>query len=250
MLVMHWDERTGVEVMGKYPEELEIKEKTLMQIYSQHEFSGEAGFVTLAAGAINLASYYTGPETGVYVILILSAEEDGDVYEEAMVEATRQILTDLDPEVLKTLLPPLFQRLSVYPSLNEEQKLSMIYNSDLKRMVIERIREEVVLGKSEIEIWLKDQYEEGFVDMESLIASLVKNKIIKTASVQGLTSDQVFLTRDLILLRVPPIKLVKDPEGRHLPASLVTDYMTEVRNFFDNYKVSRRITSKSSMRFF
>jgi len=240
MVVMHWDERIGVEVLGSYPEEAEIQEKTLMQVYSQHEFSGEPGMVSLTAGAINLASYYTGPETGVYVILILTAEEDGDAFEEGLVEISRQILQNLDPETLNKLLPSLFQRLSVYPTLNEEQRMAMLYNSDVKRMILNRLREESLLAKSEIAIWLKDQYEEGWVDLESILSSLIKNNIVKTASVQGLSSDIVFLTRDLMTLRIPPLQLVKDPADRHLPQSLVGDYKTEVRNFFKNYEVSER----------
>ncbi len=54
LVIMHWDERVGVTVVAAYPEEISIQEKTLMQLYSQHEFTGEAGMVTLMAGAINL----------------------------------------------------------------------------------------------------------------------------------------------------------------------------------------------------
>ena len=116
LVIMHWDERVGVEILGAYPEEVVIQEKTLMQLYSQHEFTGEAGMVSLTAGAVNLASYYTGSESGVYVILILTAEEDGDVYEEGMAEITRQILMNLESDSLGSILPPLFQRLGPIPA--------------------------------------------------------------------------------------------------------------------------------------
>ena len=236
---MKWDERMGVNILATYPEETEIQERTLMQVYSQHEFTGEAGLVVLSAGAIHLASYYTGPETSVYVILLLTAEEDGDAYEEGLVEISRQILTTLDPEPLKKMLPSLFQRLSIYPTLNQEQRLAMLYNSTVKRMIMERLRSECLLPKSEITIWLKDQYQEGFVDLDSIMASLVKNGLVKISSVQGISSDIVFFNRDLMVMRVPPAELIKDPAGRHLPESLVGDYKTEVRNFFLNYEVSK-----------
>ena len=58
-----------------YPEEASIQDKTLMQLYSQHEFTGEAGMVSITAGAVNLASYFSGPESAIYVILILTSEE-------------------------------------------------------------------------------------------------------------------------------------------------------------------------------
>ena len=82
LVIMHWDERVGVTVVAAYPEEISIQEKTLMQLYSQHEFTGEAGMVTLMAGAINLASYYTGSDTAMYIILVLNTDEEGDIFEE------------------------------------------------------------------------------------------------------------------------------------------------------------------------
>ncbi|UYP45248.1 hypothetical protein NEF87_001533 [Candidatus Lokiarchaeum ossiferum] len=235
LVIMHWDERVGVEVLGAYPEEVVIQEKTLMQLYSQHEFTGEAGMVSLTAGAVNLASYYTGPESAVYVILILTAEEDGDVYEEGLAEITRQILMNLESDSLNSILPPLFQRLSVYPTLTEEQRYGMLLNSDVKRMLLNRLREETAISKSEISIWMKDQYREGFVDVENLLAGMVKLGLVKIASVKGLSSDLVFLTEDIMVLRTPPVELVKDPVDHHLPASLKDSYIKEVRNFFELY---------------
>ena len=242
MVVMHWDERIGVEILGSYPAELKVQEKTLMQLYSQHEFTGEAGMVSLFAGATNLASYYTGPDSGVYVVLVLTSEEDGDVYEEGLGEITRQILMSLEPEALKNVLPPLFQRLSVYPTLNEEQRLGMLFNSDAKRMILKRLREEVVISKSEIAIWLKDQYRDGFVDMESIISPMVKMGIAKIASVKGLSSDMVFFSSDLMITRIPPLNLIQDPTGHHLPESLAASYITEVRNYFTNHEPEERDT--------
>ena len=235
LVIMHWDERVGVEILGAYPEEVVIQEKTLMQLYSQHEFTGEAGMVSLTAGAVNLASYYTGPESAVYVILILTAEEDGDAYEEGLAEITRQILMNLESDSLNSILPPLFQRLSVYPTLTEEQRYGMLLNSDVKRMLLNRLREETAISKSEISIWMKDQYREGFVDVENLLAGMVKLGLVKIASVKGLSSDLVFLTEDIMVLRTPPVELIKDPVDHHLPVSLKDSYIKEVRNFFELY---------------
>ncbi len=238
MVIMHWDERVGVEIVGAYPSEVSIQEKTLMQLYSQHEFTGEAGLVSITAGAINLASYYTGPESSVYLILLLTSEEDGDVYEEILAEVSRQIVGNLDSRTLTTLLPPLFQRLSVFPTLTPEQRLCMDYNSEIKRLVLQRLRDEAAISKSEIAIWLKDQYREGFVDVENVLTGMVKGGLAKIASVKGLSSDMVFMGQSLMMLRVPPKQLIKDPVDRHLPEKLKGDYIREVRSFFETYKPS------------
>jgi hypothetical protein len=103
LVIMHWDERIGVTIVASYPEEISIQEKTLMQLYSQHEFTGEAGMVTLMAGTVNLASYYTGPDSAMYIILILNLDEDGDIFEEGLGEISRQIINSIDSPNLKTL---------------------------------------------------------------------------------------------------------------------------------------------------
>ncbi len=238
MLVMHWDERVGVEVLAKYPEEIILDEKTLMQLYSQHEFTGEPGMVSMMAGSTNLASYYTGPESSIYIIMILNTTEDGDAYEDGLAEISRQIMLNLDSETLEAVLPSLFQRLSVYPTLNDEQLLSMIYLDEPKRMILKRLQQEAAIPKSELAIWLKDTKRDSFIDIESIIANLVKSTIVKIASVKGLATDVVFLNEDIMILRRPPVKLFLDPVEHHLPKSLKDSYTTQVRNFFKNYKPS------------
>jgi len=134
--IMHWDERIGVEVLSCYPEDMVLAEKTLMQLYSQHEFTGEPGMVSMMAGSSNLASYYTGPDTAIYIVLVLTADEDGDMYEEGLVEISQQVTANLDPGALKALLPSLFQRLAVYPHLTNEQKLAILLQNEIKSNII------------------------------------------------------------------------------------------------------------------
>jgi hypothetical protein len=233
--IMHWDERVGAEIIASHPEELMIQEKTLMQLYSQHEFTGEKGMVSLMTGSTHLTSYYTGPETAVYVVLVLNMDEDGDAYEEGLSEISRQIMMDLDPDVLGAILPSLFQRLSVYPTLNNEQRLALLYNNEVKRMILQRLKEEVAVIKSEITIWLKDTHRESFVDVESILSSMIKTTLIKVSSVEGMASDVIFLAKDIMMLRRPPMNLFRDPVDHHMPESLKDAYRTDIISFFKNY---------------
>jgi len=121
LVVMKWDERVGTEILAKYPEEIIITDKTLMQVYSTHEYSGESGMISLMVGSLNIASYYTGPEKGYYILLLLNLDDDPDAYEGGLADASRIILQNLEDEGYVQLVPSLFRRLSVYPTLNEEQ---------------------------------------------------------------------------------------------------------------------------------
>ncbi|MHA2474063.1 MAG: hypothetical protein ACXAES_12620, partial [Promethearchaeota archaeon] len=69
LVIMRWDERAGTELLARYPEEIVLSDKVLMQVTSTHEYSGEVGMISLSVGSLNIASYYTGPEQGYYILL-------------------------------------------------------------------------------------------------------------------------------------------------------------------------------------
>ena len=240
LVVMKWDERVGTEILAKYPEEIIVTDKTLMQVYSTHEYSGESGMISLMVGSLNIASYYTGPEKGYYILLLLNLDDDPDSYEGGLIDVSRIILQNLEEEAYVNLIPSLFQRLSVYPTLNNEQRLAITYQDEIKRMIINRLREEAVVSKSELMVWLKDKYRQGFVDLDGVLIELIKRELIKEASVKGMPSELIFLIHDILMLRIPPVQLLKDPADRGLPAQLAGDYRTEVKKFFQNYRPSEQ----------
>jgi hypothetical protein len=240
LVVMKWDDRVGTELIAKYPEEITITDKTLMQVYSTHEYSAESGMISLMVGSLNIASFYTGPDTSFYILLLLSLDDDPDSYEGGLADASRTILQHYEDGSYEAMIPAIFQRLSVYPSLNEEQRLAMTYQDETKRLIINRLRDEGVVSKSELMVWLKDKYKQGFVDLDSVLIDLIKREIIKEASVKGMPSELIFLTNDLLIIRKPPVKLVRDPEEKGLPQNIISDYLATVKKFFQNYKPSEQ----------
>jgi len=129
-----------------------------MQIYGAHEYTGESGMVNLMVGSLNIASYYTGQEKGYYLVLILNVEDDADTYEGGMVDAIQVLLQNLSDESYLPIIPSLFQRLAIYPTLNNEQHLINTYQHVVKRIILNRLRDVGVITKSELMVWLKDKY--------------------------------------------------------------------------------------------
>ncbi|MFX1364864.1 MAG: hypothetical protein ACFFCE_07450 [Promethearchaeota archaeon] len=238
LAIMRWDERVGTEILAKYPEELNITDKTLMQVYSTHEYSGESGMISLMIGSLNIASYYTGPDKGFYILLLLSLDDDPDAYEGGLIDISRIILQNITDDAYVPMIPDLFRRLSVYPTLNNEQRLAITYQDEIKRLIISRLRDEGVVSKSELMVWLKDQYKQGFVDLEGVLTELIKREIVKETSVKGMPSELIFLIQDVVALRVPPVKIYSDPSNRGLPSQLEEDYKMEVKKYFQNYRPS------------
>jgi DNA-binding transcriptional ArsR family regulator len=235
LILMKWDERIGTEIKVKYPSEINISEKTLMQIYSIHEYSGEKGVITLTAEATNIVSYYTGSEEGYYMLLLLNLDDDPDVYEGGIADTLRILLENLEDDSYMRLMPSLFQRLSLYPSLNREQLLAVTYQNNVKRAIINLLREEGVIIKSELLIWLKDKHVHGFLDLEAILSELIKLDILKVSSIKDIPSELVFLTNDIFVVRFPPHKLLGKIKSYGLPPQFTKEYYKDVRMFFQTY---------------
>ncbi|MHA1985330.1 MAG: DUF2341 domain-containing protein [Promethearchaeota archaeon] len=239
LIVMKWDERIGTEILAKYPEETILSEKTLMQIYSTHEYSGDKGIITLSAGTLNIISYYSGPETSYYLLLVLNLDDDPDLYEGGMADTFRIILENIEDDSYKQLLPSLFRRLSLFPSLSDEEVLSTSYQDEIKRMIIDNLRDICVITKSELTVWLKDKFIEGFIDLDATLSEMLKKEFIKQVSVKGLTSELIVLINDIFMLRAPPVNLYEDPTNRGLPLQFTKEYLADVKQFFQDYRPSK-----------
>ena len=238
ILIMQWDPKVGTEIIKRYPEELIISEETLMQVYAAHEYSGEPGMISLLVGHLNLASFYTGKEKSLYIILILHLDDDADAYEGGLADASRIILQHYDDDSYIDMIPNLFQRISAYPKFNHEQMIAITYQDEVNRLIINRLREEGVVSKSELKIWLRDKYRKGFFDIDATLNELIRKDIIKEVSVKGIPSELLFFVNDIFIIRRPPVELLKNPEDRGLPANLREEYKTVVKKWFENYRVS------------
>jgi hypothetical protein len=185
---------------------------------------------------LNIASYYTGRDKPLYIILLLNLDEDADAYEGGLSDISRVIFQNYEDSVYLDMIPFLFQRLSTYPLLNQEQSLAVTYIDNVNRLIIERLRDEGVITKSELKIWLKDRYKEGFFDVDAILMELIKKDIIKETSVKGMPSELVFLINDFFMIRRPPIVLLKNPVERGLPEKFTEEYNVAVRKFFQKYR--------------
>ncbi|MHA2281741.1 MAG: LamG-like jellyroll fold domain-containing protein [Promethearchaeota archaeon] len=235
LILMKWDQRIGAELLGKYPSDINVSEKTLMQIYGTHEYSAEKGLITLIRENLNVLSYYTGPESGYYIMLILNRDDDPDIYEGEMANIATLILQNLEDDVFLQMIPLFFRRVSIYPTLTYEQNLIFYYQDSIKQMIINILRDYGIITKSELNIWVKDRELERIIDLEAILAELIKFELIKVASVKGIPSELIFLTKDIFMLRVPPDILFKDPVKKGLPIQFTKSYQEEVQNYFKEY---------------
>ncbi|MHA2186371.1 MAG: hypothetical protein ACXAAI_15365, partial [Promethearchaeota archaeon] len=185
---------------------------------------------------------YTGPDLSYYLILFLELDDDPDLYEGAMADTAQVILQNISDDSYLQMIPSLFQRLSVYPTLTEEQHLFFFYQDEIKHMIIDILRNYGVITKSELIIWVKERELIDIIDLESILAELIKSEIIKVRSVKGIPSELIFLTKDIFMLRVPPANLFGDPVAYGLPKQLANQYKAEVQKVFSTYRPNEEDT--------
>ncbi|HMF33199.1 MAG TPA: hypothetical protein VKK79_17370 [Candidatus Lokiarchaeia archaeon] len=232
ILIMQWDERGGVTIIGQYPENLQFSEKTLMQVYSTHEYSGALGMISLTVGNTNIASYYFSKEKSCYLLLILNEGEDADPFEDGMTEVSGTILAHLGKEDFLSLLPSFYKLISSYPTMKSEQRLARVCQDETRRKVLQRLREEGALVKSELDIWLRDLNRGRIVDIDDILKPLIKEGLVKSVTVKALVTEVVFITNDTAIYRRPPVSLVNESSSRGLPAALKKVYENTVKKYF------------------
>lgn len=240
LLVVGWNESLGIEIHVKYPELMVVSEELLMQVYNMHTYTRESGMVSVMIGPLNVASYYTGSATGLYIILVLNIDDDPDIYESGLADVSRIILQNFEDNAYIEMIPYIFQRLSAYSIYNIEQLLVITYLDEVKRLVINRLREEGVVSKSEIKIWLNDMFREGFIDLDSILNDFINIDLIKVEYVKGMSSALIFLTNDLMMFRQPPINILTNPVEKGLPEQFVREYKFDIKTFFQTYQPSEK----------
>ena len=237
LLLLRWDERSGVEITAKYPEVLELNEMTMMQVYSQHEYSQDAGTISLTVGPVNIISYYSGPKKGYYILLILDASEDPDDFESILIDIAHIILQNIREEQYIPLIPILFIKASLYPDLPEELELLFFYKNEIYNLILNRLRDECIADKVELKAWLNDKYRRSFIDTEAIINEFIKYGFIKESSMRGkgLPSLLLYFINDILVYRIPPLSILKDSVNAGLPFESTKIYSKDVSEFFSKY---------------
>lgn len=233
--VIKWDKKYGMRVEAKYPENVDVDDTITKQIYTNHEFEEEAGFLSLSIGEINLASYYTGP-TDYYMCVLLSIDERPEDYEDILSDSIRNVMSKLRGRKYIEEMPNYYKHISTYPKMVEEQRLGLILLDPIKKMILDRLIEDGCITKSELSAWLKDKYGSEFVDIDSIVNSMLRNKLIREETLESMTSSSIFLIGDIFVSRVPPKKSIERAKlSKSIDPSIITNYVDDVRTFFEKY---------------
>ncbi|MHA1276528.1 MAG: hypothetical protein ACTSQ8_05015 [Candidatus Helarchaeota archaeon] len=247
IIMVRWDDKLGVVVEGMYPKTLKISEDHIMRIFTTHAMGGgEASFLSMSIENLYIASYYTGlPEEGrsqYYVALLLSEEENADIYEEPLIEVTPLLIQHVKDKYFDRFLIKQFEDIQKLAEMTEEQRYAMIHR-DMRRILALRKLGLGAIQKNTLKKWLSDQLGEEILDLEAILSPFYKTEMIKDLPVETMDGGQInciFLIKDVFSARCPVEKFYKmGKNGEVTPdmKKVFEIYKERVDSFFKDYKL-------------
>lgn len=194
---------------------------------------------------LTISLFELDDEIEIYEEIIKSMAKKLDLMFETLIRAknTRQLtlITNVNSQILDELKLAIFQveRLS---RLDKLQKAALIFNSN-ERLVILKTLKEVPISKREMKKKLEaikanpnvDILIEPFLELNLIRRDWIKGERDKRTGRITNQGEYLFLTKDIILSRVPNVTILnrlKEKEGK---TKLYSNYYNKVIEFFSNY---------------
>jgi len=242
-----WDDRLGVVVEAKYPENVTqgFADDDFLTIFSTHAMSERAGFLAMRIKRLNLASYYSGipeheGEDQYYVALLLDPQEDANPFEERLSETARMLISMAGKPNFEKFFEESFLRLVKMKEISEEQRYAFIFQDKVRYLMLEKLASGP-MTKDGLAKWLSKEVEREVTDIDGLLAPLEKTGLVVEENIskgKKVTLEYVFLMRDIASIRVPALEIFKAAKGGQMPANLQKPYIEECEKFFKKYRLT------------
>jgi len=203
------------------------------------EDSQKPGFSSLDFNDFKLAVYYGGLNMHLkglpsMVFLVLDPDEDPDVYKDALPEIGTQIFLNADEDKYKGLVPKLYKQIARYTQMTPEQRQASVINDPLRRTIVKTLMKNGTVQSSELEEIIFEEVGKK-IDVDLVLRPLVKMGIIATGWVEGLSSEVIYLTRALFLLRLVSQDTIRAARNDSLPPEVAHQYLESSRSYHEEY---------------
>ncbi len=265
IVVADWNDAVGLNILTEYPQnfrnDAKIDDTKLLHLFNERIVQAQPGLDVLESEEYNIATYYSpfwkaeyddddDREHGI-VFLFLAKDVKIETIREQVIEFSLFILKLVNNKDFPELFLNIIDNFSFLEPISEEQRYAAIYNNEMRERLLEALGERP-RSKSELETWLKDEYQLDSFDLQGLLNPFVKTGIIKQSVEspgKGKHKEAIFfLIKDVYLFRVPPRKvmdLVK--KGKYGLEDIFVDLEDEVRSYFEEYQLTRAEIRKISV---
>ncbi|MHA1944262.1 MAG: hypothetical protein ACW96M_07690 [Candidatus Thorarchaeota archaeon] len=249
LAVLKWDDELGPVVTSKAPKRLKIglDSTTSMRVYGiatlgETEESQKPGFSSLAFDDFKLAVYYGGLNMHLkgqpsMVFLVLHPEEDPDVYNDALPEIATQIFLNTENDEYIKMVPTLYKEITRYTQMTAEQQQASILKDPVRRSIIQTLMKNGTVLSTDLEQLIFEEVGKK-IDVDIVLRPLVKMGLIATGWVEGLSSEIVYLTRALFVLRTVSQDTVRAVRESDMPQDVIDKYLESSKQYHHRY-VSR-----------
>ena len=246
LAVLKWDDELGPIVTSKTPKRLKIglDPTTSMRVYGiatlgETEESQKPGFSSLAFDDFKLAVYYGGLNMHLkgqpsMVFLVLHPEEDPDVYKDALPEIATQIFLNTEDEEYTKMVPTLYKQISRYTQMTPEQQQASILSDPVRRSIIQTLMKNGTVQSADLEKLIFEEVGKK-IDVDIVLRPLVKMGLIATGWVEGLSSEVVYLTRALFMLRTVSQDTVRLVRESDMPKDVIDTYLQSSKQYHHEY---------------
>ncbi|TFG33718.1 hypothetical protein EU527_07075 [Candidatus Thorarchaeota archaeon] len=246
LAVLKWDDELGPVVTSKIPKKLNIglDPTTSMRVYGiatlgETEESQKPGFSSLNFNDFKLAVYYGGLNMHLkglpsMVFLVLSPDEDPDVYKDALPEIGTQIFLNAEDETYKDMVPKLFKQIARYTQMTPEQRQASILNDPVRRAIVQTLMKNGTVQSTDLEEIIFEEVGKK-IDVDLVLRPLVKMGIIATGWVEGLSSEVIYLTRALFILRQISQDTVRSVRKGKLQTEVANQFLQSSRRYHRDY---------------
>ncbi|MHA1903779.1 MAG: hypothetical protein ACXADL_10365 [Candidatus Thorarchaeota archaeon] len=246
LAVLKWDDELGPVVTTKTPKKLKIglDPTTSMKVYGiatlgETEESQKPGFSSLAFDDFKLAVYYGGLNMHLnglpsMVFLVLHPEEDPDVYKDALPEIATQIFLNAENDAYEKMVPPLYKQISRYTQMTAEQQLASVLIDPVRRSIIQTLMKNGTVQSTDLEQLIFEEVGKK-IDVDIVLRPLVKMGIIATGWVEGLSSEVIYLTRALFVLRTISHDILRAVRESDLPNEVTEAYLESSKQYHRDY---------------
>jgi DNA-binding HxlR family transcriptional regulator len=246
LAVLKWDDELGPVVTSKTPKKLKtgLDPTTSMRVYGiatlgETEESQKPGFSSLAFDDFKLAVYYGGLNMHLkglpsMVFLVLEPEEDPDVYKDALPEIATQIFLNTEDDKYKSMVRKLYKQIARYTQMSAEQRQASILSDPVRRAIVQTLMRNGSVQSTDLEQIIFEEVGKK-IDVDLVLRPLVKMGIIATGWVEGLSSEVIYLTRALFVLRTISQDTTRAVRKGKLPTDVAESFLQASRKYHRDY---------------
>ena len=255
LAVLKWDDELGPVVTAKTPTGLKVglDPTTSMRVYGiatlgETEEAQKPGFSSLSFDKFKLAVYYGGLNMHLkglpsMVFLVLDSDEDPDVYKDALPEIATQIFLNADGKKYIKMVPKLYEQIARYTMMTPEQRQASILNDPIRRAILRTLMRDGTLQSTDLEQIIFEEVGKK-IDVDLILRPLIKMGIVATGWIEGLSSEVIYLTRAIFVLRRISQDTIRAVKSGSLPPEVVDSFLDSTKRYHRDYiaKLRRNLT--------